>query len=494
MAAWLGPRNAVAYAWFQARGGLLVHGLISGGAVVAGAGLMAMMSYNGGDAVFSGWAVVMLALMGGLGLLVGALGVTNAIRADAGGVGGGGMHDSLRLMRASPGAVVMGYVTGASSQAWCVIVPCVVLGVAASVLGGVGPGGAVRWLWGAMLLLATVGMGLVVAALLGMLLRQAAVLMVVGVVVSPMAMGLLLLVPGLALLAGPVTGAGVFDPRSAEIQPGLVLSVLAQGGVAAVFFMAAARKYRAPEGMAFNVDLGLALLGIWSAASVLGLLAWEVIQPRWLRSAVEMELHLGSGVVVPGVVVALVALLSAGRRAGRGIASRRVFGVSPADALGAGSLVAVVLGVAVVLVLPLGGLWYRMAEVPEDFAARVMATWGSVVLFGTGVVLLGVLGHGRYPMGGKWVAGIGSAALLLVPLIVDLVWLMIEQPTVVERVLGPVGFSSPWGMAIELWTEGAVGWGAVGLGLVLQGVWVGWLAVWTVGGLRRPVAPPPLPA
>lgn len=118
MSWWL-PRNPVAYAWFHARGGMGWHAAVISLASLGGSSLLWLSVLNGSTGVASAWSVAMLMLLGGLTVLVGGLGVSGAVRADAGSGDGAGTTFGVRSAWSSTvaGLASGGKTTAASASA-----------------------------------------------------------------------------------------------------------------------------------------------------------------------------------------------------------------------------------------------------------------------------------------------------------------------------------------------------------------------------------------
>lgn len=485
MSFWL-PRNPVAYAWFHARGGLRVHGGVAALGTAAGLALLWLSTWDMSPAVTGGWAVAMLLLLGVLSVLVGGLGVAGALRADVGGDGGsawsaggagggggpgsgggGGMHDSLRLMNLSPVSVMFGYVLGASSQALCAIVPCTVVGVVASLAAGTS---LLLWLWGAGLMLMTAVAMWAATALLAMLTRQAGVILVVLVVLSPLLLGGVSFVPAISVLLPPLAGAGAFDVHAQGFGPEVVAAAALQFVLAGVLFFAAARKFSEPHRHALGVDLGLWLLAVWSVANALALLLWESLGPRWLDDLRAGRGRLLGGASLTLLVVALAPLTSLAARLGAARRVQRRLGFVPRDTPSSLMTLSVAAAVVTLGLLPVAAAF---PELDAEFglagalmrAAAAGAAWAA---FAAAVVQLGTVAHSRLATRGRLAVGLGVAGLMILPPLGEMtVQLLVFSAAPFERPT-PLGWMSPAVVLLGLFTSTELPWAAIAGGLTLQ--------------------------
>ena len=121
-----------------------------------------------------------------------------------------------------------------------------------------------RWLMANFLLFAFALFVWTLSAFLALVIRNAAAVLVMVSIVGLFGNELLFrLIPGLAVLCGPMVGR-MFDYRSAQAELGapVILSLAAQFLIGAIFFAAAVRpKYRRPDALAGGVAARRAAAG-----------------------------------------------------------------------------------------------------------------------------------------------------------------------------------------------------------------------------------------
>jgi hypothetical protein len=172
-----------------------------------------------------------------------------------------------------------------------------------------------------------------------------------------MSRGLILLIlPGLGVLTGPMIGKNVFGIIEGggtwdwEYQ----VSATAQLCAAGLCFLAAVRKYRRDDQVAFTPLLGMVLLAGWVFLCVLGIKYWNIFQTRTFgRMPPELEIRV-VGSIVSSLLLALVPVSSAAwlereweRRHRLADVSLHKRAVSP--------LAVVLLAVLIILALPVVG-------------------------------------------------------------------------------------------------------------------------------------------
>jgi hypothetical protein len=95
---------------------------------------------------------------------------------------------------------------------------------------------------------------------------------------------LLLLLPGVTVLASPLIGNSIFAMRlrSTQLSWEYGASAAAQLLIGSICFVSATRKYRRADTPALGAELGLFLLASWIALSFMGIHYWESFNPNWL--------------------------------------------------------------------------------------------------------------------------------------------------------------------------------------------------------------------
>jgi hypothetical protein len=287
--------------------------LLIGGAVFLGLGLLVGISASGaGDRwqqALSVWQVLLLIVESLAAGLIALGGVNAAVRADA----KSGMHDSMRLMEASPSSIIMGYLTGGSTVGAAIFLPAMLLGLVVSVFGTKGVLGGAGYAGASALVVGSVATAMMASAFLGLASQKAAVGSVLMVVFTPAIMTAAVYSPPVALMTLPILSGTVFGRGAVEGV--MVLSVVAQASVAAVLFVACVRKFKEPGRPAFRGDLGLVLLGLWTLQGLVALGLWSSVA-RNNFNADERGSALVLGIVLPALLLALMPVISAGRAAG----------------------------------------------------------------------------------------------------------------------------------------------------------------------------------
>lgn len=274
------PNNAISYAQFQLRGGARTL-LLTVGCYALLIGLLAVGSSRleprSANSTLRGWLTAILALQAANLVVFGSSRIAAAVRADA----GGAMIESHRLMPTSPAQAVLGYLTGASSQAIGLGVANVVVGAVIAAAIGVTLD---RWfIANGLLLVFAVFVWSAVAA--GAFVSKGAfgvVLFFVGAVVFSQGIATVIL-PAFTLLIHPLLSEAVF-PMRGSLSHTHAMAVAAQGVLALIFFLAACRRYERSDRPAMGVVLGLAFVAVAVAMSIIGMRFWEDLAPRFMRN------------------------------------------------------------------------------------------------------------------------------------------------------------------------------------------------------------------
>jgi hypothetical protein len=256
-------------------------------------------------------------------------------------------------------------------------------------------------------------------------------------------------VPGLAMLYGPVAGAGVLDLRSRDIDARLVLSIVAQAGLAAVLFTAATRKYRRPDGIALGSDLAMLLTGWWAVVSVAGAMMWEVVRPRWMGREDLSETQVIGSLVV-GLFLLVLTSASVGRETGEAERRERLGAGDPEGApRPARSAVQGLIAAA-------------LATMPVMIGMNLWAgTMGWVALLATGVAMLSLLVSvasvgrrcHRQTRSGRITVTVFVLLLVVLPILLETVLQAIYEPRGVGRTAGYLAQFSPLGLVVGAWGE-----------------------------------------
>jgi hypothetical protein len=310
----LGPDNPVTWCNFYRKGGFKTLLGTAGAYFGILAGLIVLtvqVNPRAAASTYGGWTGGLLALQFLFVVIIGAGRVSNAIRGDA----SYWMIESLRMMPLASGHAVVGYLSAAAASMAGFFAATVVLGLIVTALAEYPAG---RWLAANLILVAFAVFVWTVAAFLAFVVKNATVVMVGASLVGMFGnAGVLLVAPGLVVLAGPLVGGTIFNLRTAqtEFAAPLVLSVAAQFLVGAIFFAGAARKYRRPDALALGAWLGLGLLVTFVAISLLSILRPEGLQPAFLarefRNVDPAVPFCGSGVLA--MLVSLIPLCNFAR-------------------------------------------------------------------------------------------------------------------------------------------------------------------------------------
>ncbi|HEY2589048.1 MAG TPA: hypothetical protein VGI81_25115, partial [Tepidisphaeraceae bacterium] len=260
--------NAIAWSQFRLLGGWKNILLTSGAYAVVIAAAMFGLAYGLREPpsnTYAGFVLLFYILQCLLLLLYGTARVAQAARSDV----RSRIIESHRMMPVAPFGAVLGYWLGASLQA------IVLFGINFG-LGAVAIAGASlplqSWAIANAVLLA---FGLFVWSIVlffsfrsGLGLWGAVVVMLM---IPFSQMQLLDFVPGASVLASPFIGRTIFDPRATlTLDWPFVVAGFAQAVIAALYLVAASRRYERDDVIGFGPTLGLLLLIAWAAVSMVG--------------------------------------------------------------------------------------------------------------------------------------------------------------------------------------------------------------------------------
>jgi hypothetical protein len=313
MSAFPGPANPIFYAQFNLRGGwkntLAVAGgyaLLLGGAMYLSAHAASARSYTG---ELQGWMRGLLILQVLMLLIYGSFRVSASVRADL----TGKVMESHRLMPSSAFSAVAGYLFGASVQA-------IALGLVNVGLGLIACGGAAiepqSWLLANFMLGFFVVMIWIITEQFAFTARGGFVLMLLSIFSSSVSNGsTLVLLPGVSVLTSPLVGNSVFTLKATFDQMSFpfAVSLLSQFVIGAIFFIAAMRKYRRPDAVAFNTVLGLMLLVAWVAISAVGMVRNEEFVQRFPFASQLATSTQFLATIVASMLLAIMPVASAAR-------------------------------------------------------------------------------------------------------------------------------------------------------------------------------------
>ncbi len=447
--------NAIGYAHFELNGGTrrLLRWVI---AIVALAvvGLAAWSRNRGGFAAAAGDARFPLALTLGILLIV----VVNArigaaIRRDA----VLDMSRSHRLMPQPAASAVAGYIVGSSLSVLAGAGTIILIGVACTLAAGGNPAtwlfiSAVLVMFGAMTWCFTA-----VASMPGRAARgdktkgSGGMGWVPWVFIGP-AFGtggsILAVVPAVVVLLGPLIGRTIFTAGSvSDFTWAHGASAAFQAGFAAIFFIAACRKYERDEPPAMDAVLWLGIIALIVGASLVGIARFEAFRPQIFRNA-----ELWHNVAVPATLCLLLLLLPAGLAA----SERRVltwrYRRNVGDPLADESRPGISSLVALVAFLAIGATFVIFAPDTEIVSAgshgRAWALTGAS--FFLGAVLLFALVRIGHRLGPTRV--LSSAVLLLwvLPILAAAAWAFREDGNL-TRTFNPIASFSTPGAILAAW-------------------------------------------
>jgi len=442
----LGPDNPVTWSNFYRRGGFKTlvgvstpYFLIISGLIFLGARLNPRDSSR----IYGAWNAGLMALQFVFVVIIGAGRVAGTIRGDI----ASGMQESLRMMPLAGRHVIAGYLASSAALLSGFFATNFVLGLIVNALAQMP---AQRWLMANFLLFAFALFVWTLSAFLALVIRNAAAVLVMVSIVGLFGNELLFrLIPGLAVLCGPMVGR-MFEYRSARAELGapVVLSLAAQFLIGAVFFAAAVRKYRRPDAMALGGWLSLALLLAVVGVSLLAMLRPELFQPRFMYGPFDQNSPVAfCGSMIVALLVALVPLSNLARLRVTWMKSRRD---EPQLRAGAPSLA--VSGLIVTGVLGLMILALPIQTGPEASGRfrpevlRAVCLLAALLGFSLSISFVAAWFY-RSVESAKVILIIWIACYCVAPLVLGIVGMEMSDQD--EASLGVAGAFSPVGMVIE---------------------------------------------
>ncbi|MGC4031458.1 MAG: hypothetical protein QM754_06945 [Tepidisphaeraceae bacterium] len=293
------PINAILYAQFHLKGGyrntLGAMALVAVCAVI-GIGLM-FASVRPGQSVTRPAEELTYIFLGIQWLVLGLYGtsrVTAAIRQDV----AGGIIESHRLTPNSPLAAALGYLAGAPIQAMAVSLVLFFAGMVTSFLGNVP---LFYWFVANAVTLISCATVWTVVGVVSFSFTNAAAMPIIAVITLASS-SLFMIVPALSVLSAPLITRSLFDVRRGgtyDIPPAYAFAIVGQALLSGVMILGIARRYRNADTPAFSLNLGLLLLGLWTAITVIGqsqqelfLRSWQVNEPEVQSIAAIISLML----------------------------------------------------------------------------------------------------------------------------------------------------------------------------------------------------------
>jgi len=271
----IGLSNALTWVHFQLRGGWKRNvALTIGGMIVVGALMMLSVIPSSGAGRYSstmwGWAQGLLVLEAAILVLYGSAVVGSAIRTDI----TEGMIESHRLMPISAMRAVGGYLLGGGLSALVPACGVIILDLFAALASHVPMD---RWLMSQGTLAVLTGTIWLVAAAGSFMGRLSGNVLVALIVIGFFAShSLFVFLPGLLVLTVPSI-AQISLKSWGPVDKLIFVALVFQGLLAALFFIAAIRRYARDDVSSFGVLPGLGLVALWCAMSFVGMTQYQTI-------------------------------------------------------------------------------------------------------------------------------------------------------------------------------------------------------------------------
>jgi hypothetical protein len=216
--------NPIAWAHFKVRGGLRSHLWSTAGFILL---ISAAVTVTGrlhpSPGLFSAWTTGMLGMEMVILVFFGCASIGTAIRRDI----TVGLLESHRLMPISPGAAIMGYLTGPTLQALNLVAASFLIGTATATLGGVP---MERWLMGNFTVVVFAAFLWITIAFSSFLFKNAFTTLIAVIAPAVSSGGSVIqMVPGLRILMAPVLGMSIFTlvGRTPRVENTYVYSFIA---------------------------------------------------------------------------------------------------------------------------------------------------------------------------------------------------------------------------------------------------------------------------
>lgn len=305
------PINAVVYAQYHLRGGLrnTLIGALLALVFVGGACVMALtLNPTNTRDVAQGAAFFILGLQWAVLAVYGTARVSAAVRQDV----TAGLIESHRLTPNSPLSAAIGYVVGPPVQALALAAVLLLVGLAMCFIGGISP---LLWLVGNGMTLAFALLLWTLVALIAFTTANAAVLPILAGFTF-MSSALFMLMPAFAVLASPLAGRSVFafGRGTTDLPVAYAFTIVAQTLLGGVLLLAVSRRYRNGDTAAFSVRLGLLLLSVWTAITVIGLAQVDLFVSGLFRGGFDAHDRLVAG-LASSFLLALIPLTAIARLA-----------------------------------------------------------------------------------------------------------------------------------------------------------------------------------
>jgi hypothetical protein len=269
--------NAIAFAQFRLLGGWKNLLLTSGAYAIILAAVMFGLVYGlraPASNTYAGMLVLFFILQFLLLLLYGVARVAQAARSDV----RSHIIESHRMMPVGPLAAVLGYWLGPEFQAFVLF--AINLGLGAVAVAGAGLA-MQSWLIANGVLLAFSLFVWAIVLFFSFRSGLALWIAIVAMLAVPLSeFQVLDLVPGANVLASPLIGHTIFDLRTTlTLDWPFAVAGIVQAVIAALYLLAAARRYERDDAVGFKPLLGLLLLIAWVTASIIGAAARDQFHP-----------------------------------------------------------------------------------------------------------------------------------------------------------------------------------------------------------------------
>jgi hypothetical protein len=474
----LGPNNSIAWAHFRLRGGWLRSLIFSAGAtIVLWSVIFSLARFNPSDAtrILAGWTTGLLGIEAAVMLLYATARIGTAVRQDI----TSKMIESHRVMPTGPLEATAGYISGAALQPLVLCGGFFLIGLWTCSSTGIS---LFHWMLVHVVLLGFAVFVWTIATYASFTARLGVALIFLPMFVGPMAAdgGPLSAVPGLTVILNPLVGRSIFDMRNMgampyELPPTYAMALAAQFYFAAIFFIAASRRYRVADGVGVGTLLGLLLVLGWVAVSCVGLRAGEMYEPlsfRWMKTEAEVKVIAS---MIVGMLMALAAVAANAWSQRRWLLHRVLADPAPMIRPMPPALT-IAIATLMILIIP-----FASSGISPPTAIQI-AQSGIVIA----IALAGVYFLCAWIYFGYDKAGILGLIWIFVtwglPIVIDLIRFSLGQYGEVEQIDG-IASCSPVGALIVIWQQRGVN---VAPGIVMQASIAGVpFLLWLVVVLRR---------
>ena len=290
--------NAVSWVCFRTAGGWKRSLIISGVYFVCVITVLILIfsadRWERGQEIMSGLSRFCLGIQAAVLFGFTCLAISNTMQLDR----KSGMVESHRLMPVDSRLVILGYMAGCSTAPLVFALVNFALGLFATAASSL----PVSWWIGANLVLLTFcAFAWSIAALGGTLGNFMGLFLLVPLGITLMSGGALgSVMPGLVLLASPVSGKTIWDASSLEAEhlPIFILSAVLQAAMTAIFIHAAARRFRNQDLPAFTGLLGFLLTAMFSVTLLLGVKLGNTVSRQRFNLHGDLAAYVSSSLFV----------------------------------------------------------------------------------------------------------------------------------------------------------------------------------------------------